>query len=124
MRHSIPDGDPAAILDRALELLLEHLARTKHASVSKPRRVESTAGKGRKIPAAVKREVWRRDAGRCRFTGADGPCGEMAFLEYHHVVPFAAGGPTSVDNLELRCRAHNQYEAVAHRRSAQAELWA
>jgi hypothetical protein len=34
-----------------------------------------------------------------------------AFLEYHHVVPFAAGGETSAKNLELRCRAHNQYEA-------------
>jgi HNH endonuclease len=32
-------------------------------------------------------------------------------FEYHHVVPFAAGGETSVANLELRCRAHNQHEA-------------
>ena len=27
------------------------------------------------------------------------------------IVPFAAGGPTKVENLELRCRCHNQYEA-------------
>jgi hypothetical protein len=27
------------------------------------------------------------------------------------VVPFADGGPTTVENLQLRCRAHNQYEA-------------
>ena len=27
------------------------------------------------------------------------------------VVPFAAGGPSSVENLQLRCRAHNAYEA-------------
>jgi hypothetical protein len=32
-------------------------------------------------------------------------------LEIHHVVPFAAGGETVVDNLQLRCRAHNAYEA-------------
>jgi hypothetical protein len=32
------------------------------------------------------------------------------FLEYHHVVPFADGGETTVANLELRCRAHNAYE--------------
>ena len=35
-------------------------------------------------------------------------------LTLDHVVPFADGGETSVSNLELRCRAHNQYEA---------ELW-
>jgi hypothetical protein len=28
LRHSIPDGDPAAVFDRALTLLLEHLERT------------------------------------------------------------------------------------------------
>jgi hypothetical protein len=27
------------------------------------------------------------------------------------VVPFADGGETSVDNVQLRCRAHNAYEA-------------
>ena len=38
-------------------------------------------------------------------------CTETGLLEYHQVVPFAEGGETSVSNLELRCRAHNQYEA-------------
>jgi hypothetical protein len=28
------------------------------------------------------------------------------------VVPFADGGATSVENLQLRCRAHNAYEAA------------
>jgi hypothetical protein len=27
------------------------------------------------------------------------------------LVPYAAGGPSSANNLELRCRAHNAYEA-------------
>jgi len=27
------------------------------------------------------------------------------------VVPFAEGGEATVANLQLRCRAHNQYEA-------------
>jgi hypothetical protein len=27
------------------------------------------------------------------------------------VVPFARGGPTTTENLALRCRAHNAYEA-------------
>jgi hypothetical protein len=32
-------------------------------------------------------------------------------LEFHHVVPYAAGGQTTSENVELRCRAHNAYEA-------------
>ena len=34
-----------------------------------------------------------------------------AFLELHHVVPFAAGGGCNASNIQLRCRAHNLYEA-------------
>ena len=32
-------------------------------------------------------------------------------LEFHHVIPFADGGATTSANLQLRCRAHNGYEA-------------
>jgi 5-methylcytosine-specific restriction endonuclease McrA len=63
-------------------------------------------------PAAVKREVWTRDQGRCAVIGSAGRCSETGFLEYHHVVPFAMGGMTDAANLELRCRAHNAYEAT------------
>ena len=43
--------------------------------------------------------------------GANGRCAERGFLEYHHVEPYAAGGLTTIQNLELRCRSHNAYEA-------------
>jgi hypothetical protein len=60
----------------------------------------------------VRRQVDGRDARRCRFVAADGRrCDERRFLEYHHVVPYATGGPPTVDNIQLRCRAHNGYEA-------------
>ena len=55
--------------------------------------------------------MWRRDAGSCAFVGTKGRCGQTAFLEFHHVEPYAAGGVTTVENLELRCQAHNLYEA-------------
>jgi hypothetical protein len=32
-------------------------------------------------------------------------------LEFDHIEPVARGGTSTVDNLRLRCRAHNQYEA-------------
>jgi hypothetical protein len=56
--------------------------------------------------------VWERDEGRCTFVGAGGHrCAARRFLEYDHIAPVARGGKTIADNLRLRCRAHNQYEA-------------
>jgi hypothetical protein len=113
LRHTIPSGDVAAVIDRALTMLVEELQRTKCAAVTRPRPTRSSAmpSSSRYIPAAVRREVWRRDGGQCAFVGAVGRCTERGFLEYHHRVPFADRGAATVDNLELRCRAHNAYEA-------------
>ena len=58
-----------------------------------------------------KRAVWRRDEGRCAFVGRSGRCAETAWLEFHHVQPYADGGPATVNNIQFRCRAHNRYEA-------------
>jgi hypothetical protein len=111
LRHCVPNGDVAAIFERALTLLLAELQRTKHAATGRPRSSRPCGSPGRYIPAGVKREVWERDGGQCAFVGTAGRCSERGFLEYHHVVPFADGGATTADNLELRCRAHNAYEA-------------
>ena len=115
MRHRLPSGDPAAILEQALNLLVDQLERTKIAKTSKPRRTSTTGAKpsaeSRQIAAAIRRAVWARDEGRCAFVGANGRCKETGRLEYHHVIPFARGGPTEVANVALRCRAHNQFES-------------
>ena len=64
------------------------------------------------VPAEVKRAVWLRDLGCCAFVGTGGRrCAERAFVEFHHVRPFAVGGEATVDNIQLRCRRHNDYEA-------------
>lgn len=116
LRHAIPNGEPAAILDRALTVLVDQLERRKAGRVSRPSCTGPRAmgERGRHVPAAVRREVWSRDHGRCAFVGPHGRCGETGFLEYHHVVPFAEGGATGTANLELRCRSHNAYEATVH----------
>ncbi len=111
LRHTIPDGDVGAVIDRALTLLVEELERRKLAATSRPRAGQSQTSGSRYIPAAVKRSVWSRDEGQCTFVGTEGRCTERGFLEFHHLVPFAAGGETSAGNLALRCRAHNQFEA-------------
>jgi hypothetical protein len=110
-RHVIPSGDPAEIFVRALTLLLQDLERRRCAVVTSPRAVREAANGSRHIPASVKREVWRRDDGRCAYAGRAGRCAERSFLEYHHVQPYAAGGAATAANIELRCRAHNAYEA-------------
>ncbi|HLG54749.1 MAG TPA: HNH endonuclease signature motif containing protein [Vicinamibacterales bacterium] len=111
LRHPIPTGDPAAIVDRALTLLVEHLERTKLSATGHPHARQASVVRSRHIPAAVRRAVWARDEGRCAFVGANGRCTERGFLEFHHIVPYAAGGEATVETIALRCRAHNQYEA-------------
>ena len=114
LRHAVPSGDPAHIFARALDLLVEELVREKYASTSQPRPSRGQADQSRHIPAEVKRAVFIRDRGRCAFVGAQGrPCRERAFVEFHHVVPYAADGRPTVENIQLRCRAHNSYEAEA-----------
>jgi 5-methylcytosine-specific restriction endonuclease McrA len=114
LRHAIPSGDVAAVVDRALTLLVKHLQSAKHAATLRPRSSEACRASynRRYIPAAVRRAVWARDDGRCAFIGAVGRCSERTMLEYHHRIPFADGGQATADNLELRCRAHNGYEAA------------
>jgi hypothetical protein len=119
MRHRIPNGDPAAIFDLGLTALLLELDRTKLAAAKRPRNTTATSSASRHVPAAVKRAVWARDEGRCAFVGARGRCSETGFLEFHHVTPYAAGGETLIENLELRCRAHNAYEAECYFGGAQ-----
>jgi 5-methylcytosine-specific restriction endonuclease McrA len=112
LRHRIPDGDPAAVIDRALTVLVQHLEKTKLATVDRPRTPRPVHPGSRTIPAAVRRAVWARDRGRCAFLGADGRrCSERGGIEFHHVKPHGDGGEPSVENIQLRCGAHNRHEA-------------
>lgn len=112
LRHQVPDGDIGLIFDKALVVLIASIERTKLGMVGRPRTGEQHVIPGsRTIPARVRRQVWLRDGGQCAFLGVDGRCADRGFLEFHHVHPFARGGPPTVSNVELRCRAHNIYES-------------
>jgi hypothetical protein len=113
LRHQVPDGDLATVFDRALTLLVAELERKKCAVVDRPRGESRSAGRpSRHIAAAVKRAVWRRDGGRCAYVGAEGRCEQTGMLEFHHVVPYAAGGEATIESVELRCGSHNRHEAA------------
>jgi hypothetical protein len=108
--RAVAPGDLAAVLDRALDALLEKLER-RLALVdgSGPKRPSTNV---RRVPASVRRAVRARDEDRCTFETDDGVrCEERRALELDHIVPVARGGESSVTNLRLRCRAHNQLEA-------------
>jgi 5-methylcytosine-specific restriction endonuclease McrA len=69
---------------------------------------KSATSRGRYVPAALRREVWQRDGGRCTFADASGRrCSERAGLEIHHDHAFALGGVSTLENLRLLCRSHN-----------------
>jgi hypothetical protein len=121
MAHQVRNGDPAVIVEQALALLLDKVRQQRLAATDRPRSMASDAAArttrsqaSRHIPAAVKRAVWKRDESRCAYVGAQGRCAERGGLELHHVVPFAAGGAATVANIELRCRAHNAFEAETY----------
>ena len=112
LRHSVPNGDFATILDRALDALLAECEKARCAAARRPRHKVRPSASRRHVPAAVKRAVWQRDGGRCTFVGADGRrCGSRDFLEFDHVLPVARGGRATVDGVRLLCRAHNDLEA-------------
>lgn len=55
------------------------------------------------ISAATRRAVYERDGGMCAFEG----CERTAYLDCHHIVHRADGGPGVASNLLLLCHYHH-----------------
>lgn len=58
--------------------------------------------RSRSVPHWLERMVWKRDGG-CRFPG----CGHRYGVQAHHLLHWADGGPTDLDNLVLLCWSHH-----------------
>jgi hypothetical protein len=116
LSHQVPDRDPAVILSLALDLLLERTLAKKVGMTDRPRAAKAPAepaNRSRHIPAAVRRAVWTRDDGRCAHVDGRGRrCSSTRFLQFHHLDNWARGADHITERIELRCRAHNQYQAV------------
>ena len=109
--HALPSGDVERVIERALESLIERLEKRKFGSADGQRKAQ-TGGARRAIPSQIRARVYKRDGGRCAHLYEDGRrCESTARLEFDHIVPLARGGRTTVENLRLLCRAHNQAEA-------------
>ena len=120
LSHKIPNGDLTAVLREAVQCALEKHRKRKGAAEPTRKRKSPAAAKAMKKPvggrdpfsAAVRREVWKRDEGRCTWRGPDGQrCGSAWKVELDHIRPAALGGPSSVENLRLLCRVHNALSA-------------
>ncbi|HEY8231881.1 MAG TPA: hypothetical protein VIJ10_04390 [Vicinamibacteria bacterium] len=111
MRSSVPDGDLARIIDIAVSEKLQRVEAKRFGKTKAPRKElgeTDTNPSSRHIPAAVRRLVYEKDAGRCAYRDTYGRrCAKRHELEFHHKNPFALGGDHSPANLTLMCRAHN-----------------
>jgi len=124
LRGEIPDGDPGAIFARALPLLLREVEKRKFAATTKPRPGRGTKAGSRHVPADIQRRAWHRDAGQCGYVSKDGRrCTGRSYLEFHHAEPYSFGGEATVENISLRCRAHNVYEAECAPRKHEREVY-
>jgi 5-methylcytosine-specific restriction endonuclease McrA len=133
LRHRVPDGNVAIIIERALDVLIDEVKRERFAIGRKPRsfsgdrqrsesgcassdRVDPSGDRvptcSRHIPDSIKRAVFERDEGRCTFTDERGRrCAETGALEFDHVEGFARTGKHHLESIRLLCRAHNQHAA-------------
>ncbi len=106
LRHRVPDGDLAKILDKALDVLIETTSKQRFAAGRKPRPAATKEGAGqapsRHIPNTVKRAVFERDGGRCTFVDDRGRrCAETGALEFDHLDGFARTRLHEVDRIRL-----------------------
>ena len=60
----------------------------------------------------MRRAVWLRDEGRCQWRMDDGSvCGSTFQVEFDPIHSRALGGPSTVENVRVACRPHNQLAA-------------
>jgi hypothetical protein len=96
LSHDVPDANLEAVLIACMRTTIK---KKRNASC--------------KVPAAVRKVVRARANSCCEFTASDGKrCNSRHRLEYHHQIPHARGGPATVENIFLMCRAHNIHHAI------------
>lgn len=91
-----PPADPPRRVRRAMQ-------RFRVTPSARPGRTVDL-GRRRRTPSAAQfRALWERDQG-CRFPG----CERRRYLHAHHIIHWADGGPTDLDNLVLLCGEHHR----------------
>jgi len=109
LSHSKPGASEVDILKEGLRRIIKDAAKRKGV-VDKPRKDRQTTDGN--IPRSVRREVWKRDEGKCQWRTADGKiCGATYQIEFHHRQDQSKGGLGSSENIMLLCKVHNDFAA-------------
>lgn len=95
----------------AFSVALKKLLSEKYHLNSKETASESST---RYIPASVKKNVFLRDKGKCR------TCNGTYKLQFDHILPYAMGGKSSLENLRLLCFSCNQRALIRNGNSSRA----
>jgi len=110
----MPGAEAEAILSAGLDLLLARDAKNK-ALVEKPRSTLADAEEAPDsdhVPAAVEREVRKRDGDCCQWKlDSGGICGSRLRVQLDHIIPECLGGKPVIGNLRLLCAPHNKLAA-------------
>ncbi len=121
--QKLMSADLAAVIERAVSEKLERLEAKRFGLAKAPRKaaarptaqvasIPDPQPDTRYLSMALRRAVYVRDEGRCRYTNAKGwRCPERVRLEYHHRFPYALGGQATLRDVCLMCPPHNRYEA-------------
>jgi 5-methylcytosine-specific restriction endonuclease McrA len=108
--HPTPGPSPRHHLRQVKELscLPACVARGRQAPDGAFPNLQRSQAPGRiAIPSDVRREVWRRDSGKCV------KCGSREKLEYDHIIPIAKGGSNTARNIELLCEICNRLKSAS-----------
>lgn len=122
LKHAVPDGDLAQVVERAVDELLGKVKQRRFGLTTKPRKQRNSAkltlrprrldDRREHIPREILREVVAKDGLRCSFVGSDGHrCNSNEALEIDHRDPWARSRDSTAPNLRILCRAHNKLEA-------------
>ena len=115
LRHRLPGGDLAQVVEMGLDLLIAQVAKKRFGIGARPRTRAAAPAAGRAtrhVPAEVRRQIYTRDEGRCAFVDGDGRrCEETSGLEIDHLDGFARTGEHDPDRMRLACGPHNSHAA-------------
>jgi hypothetical protein len=101
--EELESGDVLALIRERERRRLRRLERA-HANLA----AESGGDRRREaIPREVRRAVFERDGGRCV------QCGSAFEIQYDHVIPVAAGGASTTENLQILCAECNRDKGAA-----------
>jgi hypothetical protein len=112
--HSAPGASIERVLEAGLDLILAKDAKKK-ALVTKPQPAKDPKllrFDTRYIPAEIRRQVWKRDQGRCQWRMESGEiCGSTFQPELDHLDGFQPGKPITAADLRVCCDPHNDIHA-------------